>query len=134
MKQVLATVAGFFVAALVVYIFETILGQTFFPLPEGSEPTNLEWLKENMHVVPLGAKIFVVIAHFIGITCGMSVAGWISKTSIIPAYIVGGLMLAATAFNLFVLPKETWFLLSDAILAIAGFIIGKRIAERIITA
>jgi len=130
MKQVLATLVGFFIAAFVVYLFETLLGQTFFPLPEGSDPTNLEWLKENMHVIPTGAKVFVVIAHFFGIICGMFVAGWISKTSMVPAYIVGILMLAATTFNLVVLPKETWFLLSDAILAIAGFFIGKKLAAR----
>jgi hypothetical protein len=46
----------------------------------------------------------------------------------VPSYIVGGLMLAATAFNLIVLPKEMWFLLADGILAIVGFFIGKNLA------
>lgn len=129
MKNVLATIVGFIVASLTVYIFESLIGQSLFPLPEGSEPMNMEWIKKNMHLIPVGSKIFVVIAHFMGIVVGMLVAGLISKTSIIPAYIVGVLMLAATAFNLIMLPKEMWFLISDAVLTILGFIIGKKLAQ-----
>ncbi len=53
-----------------------------------------------------------------GIVIGMLVSALISKTTMVPSYIVGGLMLAATAFNIIMLPKETWFLLADGILAI----------------
>ena len=128
MKQVLATIAGFIVASLTVYIFESLIGHNLFPLPEAIDPMNMDSIKENMHLIPTGAKLFVVIAHFMGIVVGMYVAALISKTSMVPSYIVGGLMLAATAFNLIVLPKEMWFLLADGILAIVGFFIGKKLA------
>ena len=130
MRNVLATIAGFIVAALVVYIFESLIGQNLFPLPEGSEPTNMEWLKNNMNKIPVGSKVFVVIAHFIGIVAGMFVAGFISKTSMIPAYIVGMLMIAATFFNIVVLPKELWFTLSDGALALVGFLFGTKLASK----
>ena len=129
MRHVLATIVGFIVASLTVYIFESLIGHNLFPLPEGIDPMDMESIKENMHLIPVGTKIFVVIAHFMGIACGMFVAGLISKTSMVPAYIVGALMLAATAFNLFMLPKEMWFLLSDAAFANIGFIIGKKLAH-----
>ncbi len=116
MRNVLATIIGFIVASVVVYIFESLIGHNLFPLPEGSDPMDMEWIKNNMHLIPIGSKIFVVIAHFMGIVCGMFVAGLISKTSMIPSYIVGALMLAATAFNLVVLPKETWFLFADLLM------------------
>ncbi|MEY8848328.1 hypothetical protein AB9K26_05915 [Psychroserpens sp. XS_ASV72] len=133
MRNVLATIVGFIVASITVYIFESLLGQTLFPLPEGSNPMDMEWIKNNMDKIPVGAKIFVVLAHFLGIIVGMWIAGLISKTSMVPAYIVGGLMLAATAFNIIMLPKELWFTIADAAFAIIGFLIGKSMARKQLT-
>jgi len=133
MKNVLATILGFISAAFMVYVFETLIGQSLFPLPEGANPMDLEWIKNNMNQIPMGSKIFVVIAHFIGIILGMLVATKISKVSMIPSYIVGAIMLAATFFNIYVLPKELWFTLSDGILVILGFIIGKSFAMKQLT-
>jgi len=132
LKNVLATIAGFIVASVVVYIFENLLGHSFFPLPKDIDPNDMESLKANMPRIPIGSKIFVVIGHFMGILSGMGIAGFISKTSMIPAYIVGGLMLLATAFTIFMLPKELWFSATDAILAIAGFFFGKSLAQRFV--
>ena len=133
MKNVLATILGFISAAFMVYVFETLIGQILFPLPEGANPMDMEWIKNNMNQIPMGSKIFVVIAHFIGIILGMLVATKISKVSMIPSYIVGAIMLAATFFNIYVLPKELWFTLSDGILVILGFIIGKSFAMKQLT-
>jgi len=134
MRNVLATIAGFIIASFTVYIFESLLGHTLFPLPEQIDPMDMESIKANMHLIPVGAKVFVIIAHFTGIIVGMFTASAISKTSMVPAYIVGGLMLAATAFNLIMLPKETWFLAADGLGAIAGFFIGKKLSSKKITA
>ena len=133
MKNILATIVGFIVASSVVYIFETLLGQSLFPLPEGADPMNMEWIKNNMDQIPTGAKVFVVIAHFMGIVVGMFVAGLISKTSMVPAYIVGCLMIAATFFNIFVLPKELWFSISDGAFAFVGFLVGHTLAKKQMT-
>ncbi|WP_295829661.1 hypothetical protein [uncultured Winogradskyella sp.] len=133
MKNVLATILGFISAAFMVYVFETLIGQSLFPLPEGANPMDMEWIKNNMNQIPMGSKIFVVIAHFIGIILGMLVAAKISKVSMIPSYIVGAIMLAATFFNIYVLPKELWFTFSDGILVILGFIIGKSFGMKQLT-
>ncbi|MFT4612294.1 MAG: hypothetical protein ACJA1H_002749 [Glaciecola sp.] len=130
MKNSLATIIGFIVASLTVYIFESLIGHNIFPLPEGANPMDIEWIKNNMDVIPTGSKVMVVIAHFMGIVAGMFVAGFISKTSMVPAYIVGGLMLAATIFNVAMLPKELWFSISDIVLAVVGLLLGKSLAKR----
>lgn len=130
MRNVLATIIGFIVASLTVYLFESIIGQSVFPLPEGANPMDMEWLKNNMDQIPTGAKAFVVVAHFFGIIAGMLFAGLISKTSMIPAYIVGCLMIAATFFNIFVLPKELWFSIADGALAFIGFLLGTSLAKK----
>ena len=133
MKNLLATITGFIAASFTVYFFETLIGQNLFPLPEGANPMNMEWIKNNMDQIPMGSKVFVVIAHFIGIITGMFVAAKISKGSMIPSYIVGALMLVATFFNILILPKELWFTLSDGILVILGFLIGKSFANKQLT-
>lgn len=91
---------------------------------------DMEWIKNNMDQIPIGSKICVVIAHFFGIIVGMYVAAKISKKSLIPSYIVGGLMLAATAFNIIMLPKELWFSLSDGALAIMAFVLGISLSKK----
>ena len=130
MKNILATIVGFIVASVTVYVFESLIGHNLFPLPEGANPMDMEWLKNNMDQIPTGAKVCVVIAHFIGIIVGMFVAAKISKTSMIPSYIIGILLIAATFFNIFMLPKELWFSISDGALAFVGFLIGTSIAKK----
>jgi hypothetical protein len=130
MKKILATIIGFIAASLTVYIFETLIGHNLFPLPEGANPMDMEWIKNNMDQIPTGAKVMVVIGHFMGIVVGMFVAGLIAKTSMVPAYIVGGLMLAATIFNVAMLPKELWFSISDIVFAVIGLLLGKSLAKR----
>ena len=130
LKNILATIVGFVVASATVYLIETLLGHTFYPLPDSIDPNDMASIKANLHLVPNGAKVFVVIAHFTGILLGMLVAGIISKTSMIPAYIVGGLMVIATAATIIMLPKALWFSVSDGLLAIAAFFFGKSLAAR----
>lgn len=133
MRNVLATIVGIVFAGLTVHFFEAVLGHNLFSYPEGAELSNMEWIKNNMDKIPVGSKIFVVIAHFAGIIAGMFVAAKISKKSMVPSYIAGGLMLLATFATIFMLPKELWFSISDGALAIAGFLIGKSLAQRQIT-
>lgn len=130
MKNVLATLLGLITASVTVYILETLIGHNLFPLPEGADPMDINWIKNNMDLIPLGSKLFIVIAHFAGIIAGMFVAAKISNKSMIPSYIVGGIMLAATLFNIVMLPKELWFSLSDGLLAIIAFVLGKSLAAK----
>ena len=51
----------------------------------------------------------------------------------VPTYIVGSLMLAATFFNIVMLPKELWFTLSDGVLVIIGFLVGRQLGMKKIT-
>ncbi|QNK78783.1 hypothetical protein H7F37_06860 [Winogradskyella sp. PAMC22761] len=129
-RNILATIFGFITASLTVYCIENLIGHNLFPLPISADPLNMEWLSNNMNLIPVGMKICVVIAHFTGIIIGMVVAVKISNQSMVPSYIVGALMLAATFFNIVMLPKELWFTLSDGGFAILGFIIGKILSER----
>ncbi len=133
MKNILATIVGILVAGITVHLFEAVIGHNLFTFPEGAKLDDMEWIKNNMDKIPLGSKIFVIIGHFLGIIVGMFVAAKISKTSMIPSYISGGIMLLATLAISFMLPKELWFLLTDCGLAIIAFFIGKSLAKKQIT-
>ncbi|WP_274475902.1 hypothetical protein [Mangrovimonas aestuarii] len=128
MKRVLAVLAGLIVAGIVTLLIET-LGTYLFPLPEGADPMNDEWLKNNIDKIPIGAMACVALAHALGITVGMILAGAISRTSPIPAYIVSGLMIVATIVNLFMIPHPTWFMAVDILACLLGFFIGKQFIQ-----
>ncbi|MGC1472756.1 MAG: hypothetical protein WA775_09200 [Psychroserpens sp.] len=130
MKHILSTIIGLIVASFTVYLFESLISHQLFPLPAEAQPMDMEWLKNNLDRIPIGAKIMVIVAHFLGIVMGMFIAGLISKTSMVPAYIVGGFMLLATIFNVIMLPKELWFSSVDILLAVVGLLIGKSLAKR----
>ncbi len=130
LTNILAVIVGFLAASVSVYLIESVIGHNLFPLPEGADPMNMEWIKNNMDKIPAGAKVCVVIAHFIGIVIGMFIAAKISKTSMIPAYIVGAIMIIATFANIVMLPKELWFTISDGALTFIGFLLGTSIAKK----
>lgn len=132
MKYVLAALAGLMVAALLTFGFES-LGGVLFPLPEGADPMDTEWLKKNMDLIPTGAMIMVALAHVIGIIFGMLVAGLIAKNSMIPSYVVGVLMLLGTIANLFMIPHPIWFMFVDIVGALIGIYIGKTLVSNRLT-
>lgn len=133
MKNLIAIIVGLIAASITVYIFEHLIGPSIFPLPKDALPLDMEWLTDNMSRISRGTKLFVVIAHFIGIVVGMFVAAKISTKSIVPSYIIGVLMLAGTFFYIVVLPKELWFTLADGLLVIVGFFLGQTLAATQLT-
>ena len=128
MKNVLATIAGFIAASLVVYFIEQ-LGWKFFPLPETVNPMDPESLKQNIDLIPKGSMIFVIVAHAIGVFCGMVLAGIISKKSLVPSYIVGGLMIIATIANLIMIPSPMWFIIFDLLGVIVAFFAARKLVQ-----
>lgn len=131
LRNILATFAGLIIAFITISIIEK-LGHIVFPYPENANPNDIEWLKNNSALIPKGAMVSVIIAHALGIISGMGIAGFISKTSIIPTYIIGGTMLTITVIMLFLIPSPIWFIVCDALGITAGFFFGKSLAQRYI--
>ena len=94
---------------------------------------DVEWIKSNMDKIPTGAMIIVAIAHLVGIIVGMVVATKIAVNKLLPAYVVGVLLIVATAVNLFMIPHPIWFTVTDIAGALVGFGIGKILSERVIS-
>ncbi|WP_452220356.1 hypothetical protein [Lacinutrix salivirga] len=128
LRNILATIIGLVAASLTITIIEK-LGIMLFPYPEGAQPQDMEWLKNNTNLIPKGAMVSVIIAHGVGIVVGMFVAGLISKTSMIPAYVVGGVMLLATVAMLIMIPSPIWYTICDGLGVLIGFLFGKSLAQ-----
>ena len=92
------------------------LGHVLFPLPEGVNPTDIESLKANMDKIPLGSMLFVLLGWVLGSGAGSALAVWISRSSIVPGMIVGGLLMAGGIANMVMLPHPIWF-------SVAGFLV-----------
>ncbi len=128
MRNVLATILGLIVASASIFLIEK-LGHTIFPMPDSIDSNDFESIKNNIHLVPKGNMAFVALAHGLGILIGMFVAGLISKKSLIPAYIVGGLMVIISIMYYFLIPSPTWFVIADLTSIIIGFLVGKKLAQ-----
>ena len=129
MKPVLATIAGLMVAALIIFGIES-LSTILFPLPEGADPTNLEWLEYNMDQIPTASMIIVAFAHLVGVIIGMIIAANIARTSLIPSYIVAVLLFTGTVANLLMIPHPAWFMITDVLGILVGIGIGRTFAKK----
>lgn len=118
MKVFLATFIGLVVAFFSIALLEPI-GHALFPVPFKVDPSNLEELKANMHLIPTGAYICVAVAHGLGLLFGLTVARLIEKENLSPIFIIAGFMLFGTIANLFMLPHPVWFGILDVV-AVAG--------------
>jgi hypothetical protein len=117
-KNIAAGVAGTLVAVGLVWIIESA-GHTIYPLPPGLDFTDTEAVRLYIAGLPLGAFLFVGGAWFLGTLGGTMAACYVGNAAPrIFAMIVGALMLAATAFNLAMIPHPLWF----SVTGIAGII------------
>lgn len=129
MKKILATIVGLVAAAAVILVFE-FLGEMFFPSPSSANITDIKSLKANMDLIPAGSLVFVILAHFLGILSGMVVTTYVSRESLVPGLVVGGILVIATLINLFAMPHPVWFFVADLIAVILGFITGHKLSKQ----
>lgn len=127
MKNVLAIAVGLVVAGLVVFLLY-ILGPQFFTFPKGANPMDPESIKQNMHLIPKGAMILIIIAHFFGIIGGMLASTAVSEESLFPAYVVSAVIILGSIGSSFVMSHPTWSIIVGAISVIAAFFVGRMVA------
>ncbi len=112
MKTFLASFFGIIVAFLLIMFLEPI-GHVLFPLPVKIDPTNLEEILANIHLIPTGAYICVILAHGLGLLGGLLLARSIDKNTLYPLFLISGLLLLGTVANLAMIPHPIWFSIAD---------------------
>lgn len=124
-RAVLATLAGLVAAMVTVGIVE-MTGHAIFPPPEGLDVTNPADQARLMDVIPLGAKIAVVVAWFLGALAGCAVAAWLSR-SIKPGWVVAGLLVLGGMYTMQMFPHPVWMVVCAVALPIAGKLLADRL-------
>lgn len=113
LRNILAVVAGVVFGSMVNMGIIMISGSVI-PPPEGVDPTDMESLKQSMHLFGPQHFIMPFLAHAIGTFAGAVMAALIvSKKKILFALGVGGFFLAGGIINIFMLPSPLWFTIVD---------------------
>lgn len=117
LRNALVVIAGIIVGSIV--NMGIILGGTsMIGLPEGIDPTNVESLKNGIHLFEPIHFLTPFLAHAIGTLFGALIAARFGVTKkLILAMIVGGLFLLGGISNSFSIPAPMWFIVLDLIVA-----------------
>lgn len=127
LRNVLAVVSGVVAGGAANMAIITISGSVI-PLPEGIDPSNMESLKENMHLFEPKHYLMPFLAHALGSFVGAFVAALIAVAHKMKFAIglgiwtmLGGIMAAV------MIPSPTWFIVADLGLAYipTAFLAGK---------
>ncbi len=107
-RSILGTVVGLVLAILLIGLVET-LGHRLIPPPAGMDPTDPASIAAAMSLIPTGSFLFVLAAWFLGTWVGASTATRIARSDARwPGLTVGGVILAATLYNLWLIPHPVW--------------------------
>lgn len=131
MKNVFATIAGLIDAFLIVLAFD-FLAHILFPMETDFNSMNMEDIIANLDKIPNEQFYLMGLGHLLAIGAGMGLASLISKTSKVPAIIVGSLISLFTIINLFSFPHPTLFLVVDLAAIILGIYLGLYFTKKLI--
>jgi hypothetical protein len=127
-RVILSVVAGVVAGTAVVFLVES-LGHRVFPPPAGLNPSDPESIRAAMAKLPIGALLAVLVAWIAGSFAGGWLAALIARR-VVPALIVGFLILAASAVNLIMIPHPVWFAIAGLLVILPAAWLGGKVATR----
>ncbi|HET8901277.1 MAG TPA: hypothetical protein VFM84_04990 [Holophagaceae bacterium] len=131
LRNIVAVIAGFVVASVVMMIVEFLNGHVFYPgLGRAAEGVmDREVLRALLAKAPIGAMLVVIAGWTLGGVTGGWVATKLSSRPVGPALVVGGLLTLAGVINNLMIPPPIWFwIVSLAVLMPAAYV-GARLAS-----
>lgn len=132
LRNIVAVIAGFVVASVVMMIVEFLNGHVFYPgLGRAAEGVmDREVLRALLAKAPIGALLVVIVGWILGGLTGSWVAAkLLSRAPMRQALVVGGLLTLAGVINNLMIPPPIWFwIVSLAVLMPAAYV-GARLAS-----
>lgn len=108
-RNIAAGVAGVVIAVILVWLSDMI-GHAVYPPPPDVDFTDMDAARAFIATLPVGAFAFVSGGWFAATLGGIVVACKIGTAQpIVFTTVVGAMMLAATAYNLTMIPHPLWF-------------------------
>jgi hypothetical protein len=111
-RSVIAVIAGFVAASVVMIVVETINGRVLYPelgkLAQGM--TDRDEIRALMASAPAGAFLVVLVGWALGSFTGGYLAGWIAgRSPVTHALVLGSLLTLAGIANNLMIPPPVWF-------------------------
>jgi len=125
LRKILGVIAGALLAFLLVMLLEAVINYAM--APAAIDPSDTEGMKEMMANMPASAFLAVLLTYFLATLAGGFVAAKIARERW-AAWVVAGLILAATLANVAMLPHPLWFTLSAVVLIAAAGWLGGQLA------
>lgn len=93
------------------------IGHQIYPPPPGLDVSKPDDLARLMDVIPVGAKVAVLIAWFVGSLVGGAVAMQIARNRIAP-WIVAAFIIVGGLFSFAAIPHPLWMMMGGVALPI----------------
>ena len=114
-RNIIAVIAGIVIGAIVNMGLIT-LGPSIIPPPDGVNPSDMESLKENMHLFQPKNFIFPFLAHALGTLAGAFAVSKIAASQQLNlSLLIGSIFLLGGIQMLMSLPSPTWFNVLDLV-------------------
>ncbi|MCC7269070.1 MAG: hypothetical protein IT546_17245 [Caulobacteraceae bacterium] len=124
LRLILAVLAGVVVGVIVVGVVEG-MGHTIFPPPPGVDLTDPAQLKTAMAQLPVQAKIWVLLAWFLGTLAGASTGNLIAGRRRWAGRAVSMVLFVFAVWTMLTIPHPAWF----AAAAVAATLVAATLAE-----
>ncbi len=131
-RHVLAVIAGLILGSIANMSLIMVSGEVI-SLPAGVDVTNVESLRDSMHLFEPRHFVFPFLAHALGTAVGAFVASALAVSHKMKfALGIGAFFLVGGIINAFMLPSPTWFAVLDLVGAYIpmGWLGGKLAASR----
>lgn len=131
-RSFLGVMAGFLVGGVVAFLIE-LPGMILYPLPPGTDMSNMEAIKSHMASAPLWAIAGVAIAWTIAPLVGAWLAVIIARRApVVHGLILGALYFLADMSNVLSFPHPTWLVAIGAIAPFVSGWLGASLAARLL--
>lgn len=128
MRKFLGVIAGVVALGLVVWVVEAI-SHTIWPMPVGINPKDPAQLAKVMDLVPLAAKIAVVVAWFLGAVVGAWVGAKVAQWPT-AGWIVVAIGICFGVMTLFMIPHPMWMQVAAVLAPLAGGWVATKLSAR----
>jgi len=130
-RSILAVIAGFVAASVVMVVTETVNGRVLYPelgkMAEGM--TDREAIRALLANAPVGAFLVVLLGWGLGSFVGGFLAAWIgSNAPVAHALVLGGLLTLAGIANNLMIPPPLWFWIPTLVVFLPAAYAGARLA------
>ena len=129
-RNILAVICGF-VAFFLLILAVQKLGHAVYPPPTDVDFTDAEQARTYVETLPIGAILFVGLSYMLGAFGGSVVASVVGTLK--PLYFgvtIGGVVLAFTLMNFFIIPHPWWFMIAAPIAIVLASYAAIQVTQR----